>query len=224
MPQAFFFDMDDTLVDSEWASALAVERAVADFGQTLSAADKEAVIGLPWDTIFDNTLRDYAIPLSRAEFKALVLSKKAALLKDGLREVPGAVAAVKRCAARAPVAVVSGSFRFEVQETMRLLGLDELLALVVTNEDCRPGKPDPGPYLLAAQTLGVDPRRCIVFEDSAIGLSAARAAGMLAVEVTALHRAPLPENLAHLRIRDFHEVDEEWFSAVLAASLPEHEV
>ncbi len=49
-------------------------------------------------------------------------------------------------------------------------------AVVVTSEDVEAGKPAPGPYLLAARRLGVDVTDCVVLEDSATGIAAARAA------------------------------------------------
>jgi sugar-phosphatase len=45
------------------------------------------------------------------------------------------------------------------------------------------GKPDPEPYLLAAARLGVRPGRCVVFEDAAVGVRAAKAAGMACIAV-----------------------------------------
>lgn len=54
---------------------------------------------------------------------------------------------------------------------------------LVTADDVTAGKPDPQPFLAAARVLGVDPARCVVFEDSASGGQAARAAGATVVAV-----------------------------------------
>jgi sugar-phosphatase len=62
-------------------------------------------------------------------------------------------------------------------------------AVVVTASDVEVGKPDPAPYLLAAQRLGVDPGRCLVVEDAVSGLVAARAAGMATLAVTTTYQA-----------------------------------
>jgi HAD superfamily hydrolase (TIGR01509 family) len=51
--------------------------------------------------------------------------------------------------------------------------------------DYKKGKPDPEPFLLAAQKLGVNPRECLVFEDTEMGIQAATAAGMASVRVPA---------------------------------------
>jgi sugar-phosphatase len=57
-------------------------------------------------------------------------------------------------------------------------------AVVVTASDVEVGKPDPAPFLLAAQRLGADPARCLVVEDAVSGITAAKAAGMATLAVT----------------------------------------
>jgi HAD superfamily hydrolase (TIGR01509 family) len=67
---------------------------------------------------------------------------------------------------------------------LRAALLEGWFAEVITIEDVQQGKPAPDLFLLAAERLGVPPQGCVVYEDSAQGLAAARAAGMAAVDVT----------------------------------------
>jgi sugar-phosphatase len=68
--------------------------------------------------------------------------------------------------------------------------------MTVSADDITRGKPDPEPFLLAARRLGVDPARCVVFEDAPAGLTAGRAAGMRTVALTTTHsRAELTADL-----------------------------
>jgi mannitol-1-/sugar-/sorbitol-6-phosphatase len=53
--------------------------------------------------------------------------------------------------------------------------------LLITAEDVPAGKPDPAPYRIAAERLGLDPADCVVFEDAPPGLASARAAGCRSV-------------------------------------------
>lgn len=81
------------------------------------------------------------------------------------------------------LAVASGGMRVMVEETLEILGIRPLFAAVIAAEDVWRGKPDPEPFLLAAQRIGVPPAECVVYEDSPAGLEAARRAGMRAVDV-----------------------------------------
>jgi beta-phosphoglucomutase-like phosphatase (HAD superfamily) len=81
------------------------------------------------------------------------------------------------------------------------LCLDHFFDAIVTSEDVTRGKPDPEVFLTAASRLGVPPPRCIVVEDAAAGIEAARRAGMRSIGVsrtTALAGDVFVESLADL--------------------------
>jgi mannitol-1-/sugar-/sorbitol-6-phosphatase len=59
--------------------------------------------------------------------------------------------------------------------------------VLITADDVSRGKPDPEPYLLAAQGLGFAPSDCVVIEDAPAGIQAARAAGMRVLAVATTH-------------------------------------
>lgn len=93
---------------------------------------------------------------------------------------------------KAPMAIASGGHRELVQATLSALGALGWFDVLVAAEDYKHGKPAPDPFLEAARRLGVPPEQCVVFEDSPIGIEAAKAAGMDWVHVPS---APLqPEN------------------------------
>ena len=84
---------------------------------------------------------------------------------------------------RYPLAVASGGLKPLVLATLEALGIRQHFQAVVTYEDVRNGKPAPDTYLEAARLLGVEPRHCLVFEDTPLGLESAAAAGMQCVLV-----------------------------------------
>ena len=84
---------------------------------------------------------------------------------------------------RVPFAIVSGGGRESVVRSLQQLGLLDRFETLVCAEDYTRAKPNPEPYLLAAQRLGIAPKDCLVFEDTEIGIEAARAAGMSWVKV-----------------------------------------
>jgi HAD superfamily hydrolase (TIGR01509 family) len=82
-----------------------------------------------------------------------------------------------------PLAVASGGFRRNVEMTLDTIGIRPLFDVVVCVEDYARGKPFPDAFLEAARRMNVAPENCLVFEDSPLGLQAARAAGMQCVFV-----------------------------------------
>jgi HAD superfamily hydrolase (TIGR01509 family) len=83
----------------------------------------------------------------------------------------------------AKMAVASGGPRVLVLRTLKAIGLDTAFAAVVTQDDISRSKPDPEIFLKAAYLLGVDPHKCVVFEDSRLGIAGAKAAGMDWVQI-----------------------------------------
>ncbi len=91
--------------------------------------------------------------------------------------------AVRAASDALPAAVVSGASRAEVDSILRGAGLEPMLATVVALEDVTRPKPDPEAYLLAAERLGVPPAAMLAFEDTAVGIAAAKGAGLRCVAV-----------------------------------------
>jgi HAD superfamily hydrolase (TIGR01509 family) len=85
---------------------------------------------------------------------------------------------VKRVHGKLPIAVASGGHRRIVTRTLTCLGILDKFDVIICAEDYRNGKPNPDPFLAAAERLGVIPEKCLVFEDTNTGIEAARAAGM----------------------------------------------
>jgi HAD superfamily hydrolase (TIGR01509 family) len=82
-----------------------------------------------------------------------------------------------------PFAVVSGSTRESVIKSLRTLRLLDRFETLVCAGDYKNAKPHPEAFLLAAERLGVAPAKCLVFEDTEMGIQAATAAGMASVRV-----------------------------------------
>jgi beta-phosphoglucomutase family hydrolase len=99
------------------------------------------------------------------------------------RPVEPVVALVREYHGRYPLAVASGGIRRLVDRTVSALGLSDHFLAVCTAEDVERGKPDPDLFLLAARRIGIPAEECVVFEDSDLGLEAARRAGMQPIDV-----------------------------------------
>lgn len=119
-------------------------------------------------------------------------------LLPGIGPVQEVVDVLNRLGSDAKVAVASGGLTEIVRETLRFLGMrigpQEKIKFLVGSDQVKHGKPSPELFLRAAQLLGVEPKRCLVFEDAEPGFQAAKAAGMDYIDVrpfraTGLHEA-----------------------------------
>jgi HAD superfamily hydrolase (TIGR01509 family) len=183
-PDAVLFDLDGTLVDSERENVESVVRAARRLGAELTAAERAFVIGHSWNEIHAQLARNHGLRVAMPELIALAVDEKRALMAaGGYRALPGAVAAVRRLAARAPLAVVSGASHGEVTDALESLGITALFALVLGAEDYPRGKPEPDSYALAMTKLGARPARSIAIEDATPGILSARAAGARVIGV-----------------------------------------
>jgi HAD superfamily hydrolase (TIGR01509 family) len=84
---------------------------------------------------------------------------------------------------RLPLAVASGGYRDTITRTLDQLGIRGWFDAIVTAEDTPRHKPEPDVFLEAAERLDVAAHGCVVFEDTDIGLEAARRAGMVGIDV-----------------------------------------
>jgi len=98
------------------------------------------------------------------------------------------LAAVERARGQVPLAVVSGGYQAVVRQILKQIGLLESFDTLVGSEDTDRHKPDPDPFLEAARRLGVRPEGCLVWEDSDLGVEAARRAGMAWIDVRSFHQ------------------------------------
>jgi HAD superfamily hydrolase (TIGR01509 family) len=120
---------------------------------------------------FDSLMNFMDFPCRQKEFLHLV------------KPIEEVLAEIHAHHGKIPFAVVSGSPRASVKKTLGVLGLLDLFPVIVGAEDTPKGKPHPDPFLLAAKKLGVDPKKCLVFEDGELGIKSAEAAGMKWVRV-----------------------------------------
>jgi beta-phosphoglucomutase family hydrolase len=190
MPEtgAVIFDMDGVLVDSG-ASHRAAWRAMLD---ELGVAEPEQAwrrtIGRPAHEAVSRLLgRDLSEDEARrlSELKHEHYTRLAA---SGLPPVRGAAAFLDTLAALGvPRALATSARRADVTRLLEPLGFLDHFAVIVAAEDVRRGKPHPEVYLRAAEGLGVAPERCLVFDDSRVGIEAARAAGMRVIAVATAH-------------------------------------
>lgn len=186
--QAVIFDMDGTLIDSEILWVDAIEIALRQRGATLTRADATRLVyGHAWPDIYRQIeVRYPGLYPSRQAMEAVTVPLFREYRSQRDIRIQPSIELLRRLSQRLPAVIVSGSTRSRVRETVETLELGPCLRGFFACEDVPAGKPDPAGFLMAARFLGVPPSSCLVFEDSAAGVTAAKAAGMRCV---ALQRA-----------------------------------
>jgi HAD superfamily hydrolase (TIGR01509 family) len=184
--KAILFDMDGVLIDSEPVHATCISSLAEEMGgralvetELLSfkgVPDREVAAGLM--RLFPESGREVSAVMKRA-FDLFVERFSLVSLISGAREF--AVAAGEAGLRLAVATSAAPGMQKMAFDTFDLNGLFET---VVTGDDVKRGKPDPEPYLLAAERLGVNPAECLVIEDSINGVKSGKAAGCHVVGLT----------------------------------------
>jgi HAD superfamily hydrolase (TIGR01509 family) len=151
----------------------------------VTEADFMKSFGQRNDEILASWLGDRAEPgLIRRIGDAKEVRYRAIIAAEGLEPLAGAADWIRALhAAGWRQAIASSAPRLNVEVMTRALGFDSLIETLVAAEDVRAGKPDPEVFLTAAARLGVAADRCIVVEDAAAGIEAARRAHMRSIGV-----------------------------------------
>lgn len=179
---AAIFDCDGTLADTMPLHYQAWREALASQGLNFPEPLFYELGGVPTVQIARILNERLGYRLDPESIAAAKEARYEELLPQA-RPVEPVVALVREYHGHYLLAVASGSIRRNVERTLAALGLTGLFDAVVAAEDITRGKPDPELFLLAASRLGVPPEECIVFEDSDLGLEAARRAGMQAMDI-----------------------------------------
>jgi HAD superfamily hydrolase (TIGR01509 family) len=214
-PGTVLWDLDGTLVDSgdyHWRSwrdtmrgegvELSYQQFLDSFGQKndrilttwMGAAATEGVIRRIGDAK-EALYREFAVA-------------------EGLAALPGAAAWVERLhAAGWKQAIASSAPKENVRVMLDVLKLDHYFDAIVSAEDVTAGKPDPQVFLAAAAKLHTPPASCVVVEDAAAGIEAARRAGMKCIGVSTSSVLP-----ADVFVRSLEDLDVDVFERLIGES------
>lgn len=113
-----------------------------------------------------------------------------------------------------PMALATSAPVMNVDFVFDKLGIRQFFQQVITDKDVTVGKPDPAVFQLAAERLGADPASCVVFEDSAKGVEAAKNAHMAVVSLTTSHEPEATEKADRV-IDDYTQIQVDQLSSLL---------
>lgn len=196
IPAAVLLDLDGTLVDSERVYVEAYRRVLPAYGIHATDAELRSTIGVADEVVLPELMRRYGAEVELVELIARKNACFASLVAgEGLRVTPGTGELLDHAKAEGIVClVVTSSARSMVELCLDRSGLAERLPMRICGDEVRRRKPDPEPYRIAAERLGVAPDRCLAVEDSVGGVTSARSAGC---HVAAVLGSTVASRLSH---------------------------
>lgn len=186
-PQAAIFDNDGLLLDTEDLWTRAELKLYGARGVEFTAEHKRSLVGISGPRAAALLEEHLAAP---GEGRALLAELNDLVMREaegGATPMPGAnelVAALQAAGIR--LALVSNSPREWVDAVLDPSGMNRCFEVILTPDDGLAHKPEPALYLEACRRLGADPERSVGLEDTATGVAAVKAAGMLAIGVPAV--------------------------------------
>jgi len=190
--KGLFFDMDGTLFDTENYHAQALLKLGSDhqIKAPLSVQSMyELMVGRAdhlvfdvvksWEGFPDNwTVKDFVEEKNRNLLEILSRTKMTHYFPEDTKRL---IQKAKRDDFF--VALVTSSEKVITSKLLEIAGLDQTFNLVLTRDDCPKHKPDPWPYLKAIEISNLSPNEIVIFEDSPVGLEAARLSGSHVIKV-----------------------------------------
>lgn len=182
---AVIFDMDGVIVDSEPRH----ERAFRDVLEAIGYAENHGIhfpdyYGRSDRLVWSDFIERHDPPQTHAELMRLREERFLEIVVEDEPIFEGIPELVQALKGRYQLGVASGSGHTIISAVLGMKGLRDAFPTVVSSEDVEQGKPRPDVFLKAAELMGVEPKRCVVIEDSVAGVEAGLAAGMDVIAIT----------------------------------------
>ena len=216
---AFIFDMDGTMIDSmpshkhSWVEFARRKQLQVDIDDLMRRTTGRTGIECMRD-LFDHPEMDEAVAMAHVHEKEAVYRE---IFSPIFAEVAGFKAFFNLAHGRGlKLGVGTAGDRHNQAFAYQHLQMPIAPLTTVGGDEGLPGKPEPAIFLEAARRMGVEPARCIVFEDAPLGIEAARRAGMRAVAICTGHSAAeLAGPHVLTSVRDYNELFEQQFLETL---------
>ena len=208
MVKAVIFDMDGVLSDSEWIYVEKILEVLREEDVCIDAEEINDLFGRNIYLIGEELKNRYDLPKAASFYADRVLELRDRLIEEeGLYPMEGAPELVKSIhEAGIPVAVASSASLETIIGNMKRFGIDRYIDHYVSGIECQKGKPDPEIFLRAAALLETDPLDCLVIEDSANGVAAAKAGGMYCIAFVPPGAVPQDVNAADDKVSALRDI------------------
>ena len=177
------FDCDGTLADTMPVHYVAWTAMLEPYGIAFPEPRFYALGGMPTEGIIRLLAGEQGIEVDDLAHMSKAKEGHYLQMLDRVQPVHAVLGIAQRLHGSAPMAVASGGERWVVEKTLDIISARTLFETVVGADDTERHKPEPDVFLEAARRIDADPVHCVVFEDTDLGLEAARRAGMHGVDI-----------------------------------------
>jgi HAD superfamily hydrolase (TIGR01509 family) len=185
--RAYIFDFDETIIDLEPQHTAAYDALCRAHRHDYQQMPESFRKGSGRRIIDD--IREMRAHFGWTQSEEELFTERQVIFDDACRNsqlapMDGVVETIRLLQTRnLPLAITSSAVRSSIEAILERLQLRDAFTLIVDGSEVVHGKPDPEAYLLTARKLGVRPEECVVFEDSHVGVVAAKRAGMYCIAV-----------------------------------------
>jgi len=206
MIKAVVFDMDGTIADSEKIAERVTREFFQKRGIIMTREEEKAMFGLNWKDLVKEILKSRGFEYKQS-IKNTLKERYVRTMSRDVKALPGVYDLLGEVSKNLKVGLATNSRHREVEIIFDKLGFHEFFHLKLARDHVKKGKPDPEIYLKAADTFGVHPLECVVFEDSIIGLQAAKNAGMKRIAIVNTYSREELALEADLVIDGYRDID-----------------
>ncbi len=187
MVKALIFDLDGVIVTTEHNHFIAWKRTAESLGIPFEEEHNELLKGVSRVDSLKKILELGSKTISTEEFDALLISKNDFYV-DSIQDLnqsdllPGVLSLLQEARSKG-IKLGIGSSSKNANFILKLLKIDHFFDVVIDGNGVEHPKPHPEVFLNGAKALSLAPAECIVFEDAASGITAAKAGGFIAIAV-----------------------------------------
>lgn len=207
--KAIIYDMDGVLTDSEPIWKVAMEAVFQEVGCMITKEDFQKTVGLRIDEVVQHWFQEF--PWEKhppTVVEKMIVAKMVELLSEQATPLHGVVSSLSFFKEKGlKIGLATSSYSILIDTILDTLGIRHYFDTVHSAEHEQFGKPHPAVYLSAANALGIDPRQCLVVEDSLNGVISGKAARMTVLCVPEKTHFPEPKLiLADKQFDDLNQV------------------
>ncbi len=206
--KAVIFDMDGVIVESEERNYKAKLKVLEPYNVTFDYEYYSQFPGNSNIVVWQKIIDDFGINATPEQLHEIDLVARDELIKqEGHIAIEGALELIKNLSKKYVLALASGSPKHIIEDTVKFFDIEKYFKFIISGETIENCKPAPDIFLITAKNIGIDPTNCIVIEDSANGVKAAKSAGMKCIGYVNLNSGKQDLTLADKIVKNLNEID-----------------